>query len=304
MKEEKMGEDVYVVGHKSADTDSVCSAIAYAKIRGYIPVTQGPINEETAFVLNKFGVSVPRELGSAVGKKVVLVDHNEASQAPDNLDKAEIIEIIDHHKMNFSYHSPIPILVEPVGSTATILAKKYKDVVAKDKAMAGLLLGALLSDTVVFKSPTTTQEDKDVAAELAKIAGIDDIPKFGIDVKKAKANIADKPIKDVISADFKNFDFAGKKVGIGQTEVVDLTDVYNRASEVVKFLNNLKAKEGYEMVIFIATDIIKEGSELYFAGDKAKIEKAFNTKAGDASVYIPGLMSRKKQVVPVVQKVF
>ncbi|PIQ93422.1 MAG: manganese-dependent inorganic pyrophosphatase [Nitrospirae bacterium CG11_big_fil_rev_8_21_14_0_20_41_14] len=299
-----MGEDVYVVGHKSADTDSVCSAIAYAKIRGYIPVTQGPINEETAFVLNKFGVSVPRELGSAVGKKVVLVDHNEASQAPDNLDKAEIIEIIDHHKMNFSYHSPIPILVEPVGSTATILAKKYKDVVAKDKAMAGLLLGALLSDTVVFKSPTTTQEDKDVAAELAKIAGIDDIPKFGIDVKKAKANIADKPIKDVIFADFKNFDFAGKKVGIGQTEVVDLTDVYNRASEVVKFLNNLKAKEGYEMVIFIATDIIKEGSELYFAGDKAKIEKAFNTKAGDASVYIPGLMSRKKQVVPVVQKVF
>jgi manganese-dependent inorganic pyrophosphatase len=299
-----MGQDVYVVGHKSADTDTVCSAIVYAKIRGYIPVTQGPINEETAFVLDKFGVSVPKELGSAEGKKLVLVDHNEASQAPDNLDKAEIVEIIDHHKMNFSYHSPIPILVEPVGSTATILAKKYKDVVAKDKAMAGLLLGALLSDTVVFKSPTTTQEDKDAAAELAKTAGIDDMLKFGIDVKKAKANIADKPVKDVIFADFKNFDFAGKKVGIGQTEVVDLTDVYNRASEVVKFLNDLKAKEGYEMVIFIATDIIKEGSELYFAGDKAKIEKAFNTKAGGASVYIPGLMSRKKQVVPVVQKVF
>jgi manganese-dependent inorganic pyrophosphatase len=299
-----MGQDVYVVGHKSADTDTVCSAVVYAKIRGYIPATQGPINEETAFVLDKFGVSAPKELGSAEGKKLVLVDHNEASQAPDNLDKAEIVEIIDHHKMNFSYHSPIPILVEPVGSTATILAKKYKDVVAKDKAMAGLLLGALLSDTVVFKSPTTTQEDKDVAAELAKTAGIDDMLKFGIDVKKAKANIADKPVKDVIFADFKNFDFAGKKVGIGQTEVVDLTDVYNRASEVVKFLNDLKAKEGYEMVIFIATDIIKEGSELYFAGDKAKIEKAFNTKAGDTSVYIPGLMSRKKQVVPVVEKVF
>ncbi len=299
-----MGEDVYVVGHKSADTDSVCSAIAYAKIRGYIPVTQGPINEETAFVLNKFGVSVPKELGSAEGKKLVLVDHNEASQAPDNLDKAEIVEIIDHHKMNFSYHSPIPILVEPVGSTATILAKKYKDVVAKDKALAGLLLGALLSDTVVFKSPTTTREDRDVAAELAKIAGIDDIPKFGIDVKKAKAAIAGKPIKDVVCADFKDFDFAGKKVGIGQTEVVDINEVYGRASEVVNFLTDLKAKEGYEMVIFIATDIIKEGSELYFMGDKAKIEKAFNTKAGKTSVYIPGLMSRKKQVVPVVQKVF
>lgn len=296
--------DVYVIGHKSPDTDTVCSAIAYARIKGYTPATPGPINEETAFVLNKFGVPVPGELGSAEGKKLVLVDHNEAGQSPDDIDKAEIIEIIDHHKMNFSNPNPIAILIEPVGSTATILAKKYKDVVAKDKAMAGILLGALLSDTVVFKSPTTTQEDRDVAAELAKIAGIDDMLKFGIDVKKSKANIADKPIKDVIFADFKNFDFAGKKVGIGQTEVVDLTDVYNRASEVMNFLNDLKAKEGYEMVIFVATDIIKEGSELYFAGDKAKIEKAFNTKVEGDSVYIPGLMSRKKQVVPVVEKTF
>jgi len=296
--------DVYVIGHKSPDTDTVCSAIAYAKIKGYTPATLGSINEETAFVLKTFGVPVPGELGSAEGKKLVLVDHNEASQSPDDVAKAEIIEIIDHHKMNFSNPNPIAILVEPVGSTATILAKKYKDVVAKDKALAGILLGALLSDTVVFKSPTTTQEDRDVAAVLAKIAGIDDMTKFGIDVKKAKANIADKSIKDVIFADYKNFDFAGKKVGIGQTEVVDLTDVYNRASEVMNFLNDLKAKEGYEMVIFVATDIIKEGSELYFAGDKAKIEKAFNTKVEGASVYIPGLMSRKKQVVPVVEKVF
>lgn len=296
--------DVYVIGHKSPDTDTVCSAIAYARIKGYIPATPGPINEETAFVLNTFGVPVPGELGSAEGKKLVLVDHNEASQSPDDIAKAEVIEIIDHHKMNFSNPNPIAILIEPVGSTATILAKKYKDVVAKDKALAGILLGALLSDTVVFKSPTTTQEDKDVAAVLAKIAGIDDMMKFGIDVKKAKANIADKSIKDVIFADFKNFDFAGKKVGIGQTEVVDLTDVYNRASEVMNFLNDLKAKEGYEMVIFVATDIIKEGSELYFAGDKAKIEKAFNTKVEGDSVYIPGLMSRKKQVVPVVEKTF
>lgn len=299
-----MGDNVYVVGHKSPDTDTVCSAIVYAKIKGYTPVTQGPINEETAFVLNKFGVPAPQELGSAEGKKLVLVDHNEATQAPDDAAKAEIVEIIDHHKMNFSNPNPIAILVEPVGSTATILAKKYKDVVAKDKAMAGLLLGALLSDTVVFKSPTTTPEDRDVAAELARIAGVDDIMKFGIDVKKAKANIADKSIKDVIFADFKNFDFAGKKVGIGQTEVVDLTDVYNRASEVTGFLNDLKAKEGYEMVIFIATDIIKEGSEVYFAGDRAKIEQAFKTTASDTNVYIPGLMSRKKQVVPVVEKVF
>ncbi|MCK4727652.1 MAG: DHH family phosphoesterase, partial [Desulfobacterales bacterium] len=232
------------------------------------------------------------------------VDHNEASQAPDNLDKAEIVEIIDHHKMNFNYPDPIYIHVEPIGSTATILAKLYKDEVAKDKAMAGLLLGALLSDTVIFKSPTTTQEDRDVAAELAKIAGIDDIETFGIDVKKAKADISGKPIGDVVLADFKNFDFAGNKVGIGQTELVDINDVYSRASEVMDFMNDLKAKENYEMLIFVATDIIKEGSELYYVGDKAKMEKAFNTTIGDQSVWIDGLMSRKKQVVPVIDKTF
>ena len=299
-----MGDDVYVVGHKSPDTDTVVSAIVYAKIKGYTPVTQGAINEETAFVLDKFGVPVPGDLGSAEGKKLVLVDHNEASQAPDNLDKAEVIEIIDHHKMNFNWPEPIYIHVEPIGSTATILAKKYKDEVAKDKAMAGLLLGALLSDTVIFKSPTTTEEDKVVAAELAKIAGIDDIEKFGIDVKKAKADISGKPIGDVVLADFKNFDFAGNKVGIGQTELVDINDVYSRASEVMDFMNDLKAKENYEMLIFVATDIIKEGSELYYVGDKAKMEKAFNTTVGDQSVWIPGLMSRKKQVVPVIDKTF
>jgi len=299
-----MGDDVYVVGHKSPDTDTVVSAIVYAKIKGYTPVTQGAINEETAFVLDKFGVPVPGDLGSAEGKKLVLVDHNEASQAPDNLDKAQVIEIIDHHKMNFNWPDPIYIHVEPIGSTATILAKKYKDEVAKDKAMAGLLLGALLSDTVIFKSPTTTEEDKVVAAELAKIAGIDDIEKFGIDVKKAKADISGKPIGDVVLADFKNFDFAGNKVGIGQTELVDINDVYNRASEVMDFLNDLKGKEAYEMLIFVATDIIKEGSELYYVGDKAKMEKAFNTTVGDQSVWIPGLMSRKKQVVPVIDKTF
>ncbi len=299
-----MGDDVYVVGHKSPDTDTVVSAIVYAKIKGYIPVTQGAINEETAFVLDKFGVPAPGDLGSAEGKKLVLVDHNEASQAPDNLDKAQIVEIIDHHKMNFNYPDPIAIHVEPVGSTATILAKLYQDKVAKDKQMAGLLLGALLSDTVIFKSPTTTEEDKKVASRLAEVAGIADIEAFGINVKKAKANIADKPIKDVVMADFKNFDFGGKKVGIGQTEVVDINDVYNRASEVMDFLNDLKGKEAYEMLIFVATDIVKEGSELYYVGDKAKMEKAFNTTVGDQSVWIDGLLSRKKQVVPVIDKTF
>ncbi len=299
-----MGDDVYVVGHKSPDTDTVVSAIVYAKIKGYIPVTQGAINEETAFVLDKFGVPAPGDLGSAEGKKLVLVDHNEASQAPDNLDKAQIVEIIDHHKMNFNYPDPIAIHVEPVGSTATILAKLYQDEVTKDKQMAGLLLGALLSDTVIFKSPTTTEEDKRVASQLAEVAGIADIEAFGIDVKKAKANIADKPIKDVVLADFKNFDFAGKKVGIGQTEVVDINDVYNRASEVMDFLNDLKGKEAYEMLIFVATDIVKEGSELYYVGDKAKMETAFNTTVGDQSVWIDGLLSRKKQVVPVIDKTF
>jgi len=279
----------------------VCSAIAYAKIKNFVPVRLGELNEETPFVLNFFRVEKPEILVDAKGKKVVLVDHNEFSQSADGINEAEILEVIDHHKINFSYSSPINFCSEPLGSTATIVAKKYFDKI-KDSKIAGILLASILSDTVIFKSPTTTEEDRIIAEKLSKIAGISDMVKFGIEIKKTKAGILNKPIEAVIKSDFKDFDFHGKKVGIGQSEIVDIEEAYKRKHEIINYLNSIKT--GYEMIVFIATDIIKEGSELFFVGDASKIEKAFNKKVSGNSVYLEGVMSRKKQVVPFLEKVF
>lgn len=296
--------EVYVIGHKSPDTDTVCSAIVYAGIKGYKAARPGELNEETAYVLDYFKVPAPELLTNAAGKKLVLVDHNEPAQVVDGADQAEIIEVLDHHKMNFVCNTPIYVHVEPVGSTATVIAKHHMDQIKNNPTYAGLLLAAVLSDTVIFKSPTTTEEDKQIAAELAKIAGIADIQNFGIDIKKAKASIKGKPIADVIHVDFKDFDFGGNKVGIGQTEVVDINEVYERKDEIVDYLNKLKGEKGYAMVVFIATDIIKEGSELYFAGDAAVMEKAFGQKPEGPSMWVQGCMSRKKQVAPPLEKAF
>lgn len=296
--------EVFVIGHKSPDTDTVCSAIVYAGIKGYTPARPGELNEETAYVLDYFKVPVPMLLEDAAGKKLVLVDHNEPAQVVNGGDQAEIIEVLDHHKMNFVCNTPIYVHVEPVGSTATIIAKQYMDRIKANPTWAGLLLAAILSDTVVFKSPTTTEEDKQVATDLAKIAGIADIQAFGIEIKKAKASIKGKPIADVVHVDFKDFNFGGQKVGIGQTEVVDINEVYERKDEFVKYLKDLKESKGYALVAFIATDIIKEGSELFFAGDPAMIEKAFGQKPEGDSIWLPGVMSRKKQVAPPLEKAF
>lgn len=291
---------IYVIGHKSPDTDCVCSAIVYARLKNFKPAVAGEINEETKYVLNYFEVPVPETLENASGKTLVLVDHNEPSQRVDGAEK--IIAIIDHHKMNFNYPEPIFIHVEPVGSTATIIAKMFLEEIKKNKTYAGLLLAAILSDTVVFKSSTTTEEDKRIAEELAKVSGIQDIFKFGVEIKKSKASIKGKSVSEIVLGDFKDYEFGGKKVGIGQVEVVDLKEVKEREREILNFLEEIKEKKGYEMVLFMATDIIKEGTELYFSGNSVVIEKAFDLKVKNHSVWLPGVMSRKKQVAPQIEK--
>ncbi len=297
-------EDIYVIGHKNPDTDSVVSSIVLAGILGYKPAVAGVINQETVFVLNHFHIAPPELLISGEGKKLFLVDHNEALQMVDQGDKAEIVGVFDHHKVNFNYSSPIWFICEPVGSTATVIYENYKNEVMSDPVVAGLILSAILSDTVIFKSPTVTERDKAAAAALATVAGITDVVAFGIEIKKANAGITGKDIKEVISGDFKDFDINGKKVGIGQVEVVDLSEAIERKAEIFSRLMEIKAT-GYELVLFAATDIMNEGSELFFAGDAAVIEKAFGTQPESSeSVYVKGLMSRKKQIVPAIETVY
>ncbi|MCL4406174.1 MAG: manganese-dependent inorganic pyrophosphatase [Patescibacteria group bacterium] len=295
--------EIYVIGHKSPDTDSVCSAIVYAGIKGYIPARLGEINKETAYALDFFKTPAPQILENAEEKKIVCVDHNEATQMADGWDKAEIVEIIDHHKINFDYASPIYFHSEPVGCTATIIAKQHRGEVKANPSWAGLLLSAILSDTVVFKSPTTTEEDKAIAAELAAVAGIEDVIAFGVALKTKNADIDGRSIQEIIVSDFKDFDFHGKKIGIGQIEVVESAGIESKADEIIAGLQSLK-QNGYEAVFFMVTDIMKAGTRLFFAGDEGIVEKAFGVKPENNSVYLPGVMSRKKQIVPELEKAF
>jgi len=299
----KRGEEVFVIGHKNPDTDSVVSAIVYAGIRGFLPAAAGEINKETAFTLDYFKVPKPEILTNAEGKKLILVDHNEASQRVDGCDKAEILEIIDHHRLDFSCSLPIYIHNEPLGATATIIAKKYAAEIKDNPEWAGLLLAGILSDTVVFKSPTTTEEDKTIASELALVAGISDIIDFGIEIKKANANIRNKTISEIINADFKDFDFSGKKIGISQAEIIDSAEIYERKKEIASELKSIREKGGYAGVFFMATDIMKEGTELFFDADPAIVEKAFAKRPENNSVYLEGVMSRKKQIVPPIEAI-
>lgn len=317
-----MPEEMIVVGHKNPDTDSVCSAISFAylwnkwKEKGILeklkidlnanPAVQGDLNAETRFVLEKFGFKVPQKLSDAVGKKIALVDHSEKAQSLENLEKGEIVAIIDHHKLgDITTPNPIFFIALPVGCTATVLKVLYdKTGVEVTKEIAGIMLASILSDTVIFKSATTTELDKEVAEELAKIVGIKDLVKFGIEIKAKLSEVEGMSAMDIIMRDFKDFNMGGKKVGIGQIELLDLSLIESKREEIYKELVKKKS-EGYHSVFLMLTDIIKEGTELMVVTEDPKVvEKAFGKKLEGRSVWLNGVMSRKKQVVPPLEKAF
>jgi len=307
-------EKVYVIGHKSPDTDSVTSAIVYASLKNalgkwnFIPAVAGEINNETKFLLEHFNVKAPEKLADASGRRIILVDHNEAAQAVDNLDKAEIVEVVDHHKIGgLQTGKPIFFLNEPVGATGTIIACLYEQNKVKiSKEVAGLMLGAILSDTVLFKSPTCTHKDKEFADKLSKICG-KDMHDFGMELLKAKSDIKTKSAKDLLMNDFKRFDFNGVKAGVGQIEVMDLKDLEPKRAAILEEMKNLAEAEKLDMVVMMLTDVMKEASDLLFTGnDRAKsgFEKAFGGKVSNNSIYKEKLLSRKKQVVPPLEEAF
>jgi manganese-dependent inorganic pyrophosphatase len=303
---------VYVVGHKNPDTDSVCSSIAYAELKkrlgtDAVPARQGELNPETKFVLEKFGFREPELLADGTGKKVILIDHSEVSQTLDNIDRAEILEIIDHHKIgDITTPNPIFFLAMPVGTTATVIKKLYEDKgVEIPKDIAGILLASILSDTVILKSATTTEMDIKAAEELAKLAGVDDIQAFGMELFKQKSDIAGKRPRDLLFRDFKDFNMSGNKVGIGQIEVVSLSLLADLKEPLYSEMKKVKEEGNYHSIFLMLTDIIEEGTELLsLTNDPSILEKAFGKKLEGNSVWLQGVMSRKKQVVPFLEKAF
>jgi manganese-dependent inorganic pyrophosphatase len=234
------------------------------------------------------------------------VDHNEFSQSVDGIDKAEIIGVLDHHKIDFQYESPLIFVSLPWGAACSIVAQGFFDRdMAPGKNLAGLMLSAILVDTVITKSPTCTKHDKRIITRLADIAGIKDWKKFGMELFKIRSNVNKSSAVDIIKGDFKDFQTNIGKVGIGQVETVDLNEFKDREDELLQKLQEIKESEDYHTVILFITDIMQEGSQFLVAtSDQEKVKEALGSELEDNKVYLPGVISRKKQVAPNFTSVF
>jgi manganese-dependent inorganic pyrophosphatase len=306
-------EKVLIFGHKNPDTDSICSAIAYADLKKQLgmdvePVRLGKINGETQYALNKFNVEAPRlvETVATEVNSVILVDHNERQQSADDITEVRILEVIDHHRIaNFETSDPLYYRCEPVGCTATILNKMYKEHGKEiKKEIAGLMLSAIISDSLLFKSPTCTEEDVAAARELAEIAGVD-AEKYGLEMLKAGADLSDKSVAELLSLDAKEFDMAGNKVEIAQVNAVDTDEILSRKEELEAAINEKIAEKNLDLFLLIVTDILNNDSIGLALGSKAAaVEKAYNVTLTDNTALLKGVVSRKKQIVPVLTEAF
>jgi manganese-dependent inorganic pyrophosphatase len=306
-------DKVLIFGHKNPDTDSICSALAYADLKKQLghnvePVRLGSVNGETRFALNKFGAEAPRlvETVANEAKGVILVDHNERQQSASDIDQVQVLEVIDHHRIaNFETSAPLYYRAEPVGCTATILKKLYKENgVAIRPQIAGLMLSAIISDSLLFKSPTCTPEDVAAARELAEIAGVN-AEAYGLEMLKAGADLSDKTIAQLISLDSKEFTMGSAKVEIAQVNAVDVNDVLSRQAELEAALNGIIAEKGLDLFLFVVTDILNNDSVALALGRAANaVEKAYNVKLDGNKAVLKGVVSRKSQIVPVLTETF
>lgn len=297
---------VFITGHKNPDTDSICSALSYAALKQAqgveaVAVRLGEVGKEAQYALDYFQVEAPELIASVEEKQaVMLVDHNEPAQSVDGLDKAELLEIVDHHRLGgLNTANPIFVHIEPVGCTATIITKMFDcQNVELPKKIAGLLLSAIVSDTVLFKSPTCTEQDKAAAEKLAVIAGVN-LKEYGMAMLKAGADLGDLTPAQIAKTDSKPFSFGKYKAIVAQISVMDTADILAKKAELVAAMQELCQNEGYDMSLLMVTDIMEESTELVFVGEpKQLIADAFGKDASGDSIYLPGVMSRKKQIVP------
>lgn len=306
-------EKVLIFGHKNPDTDTICSAIAYAELKKELGVEAeavrlGEISGETQFALDYFKKDAPRfiEKASTETKSVILVDHNEFQQSVEDIKDVTILEVIDHHRIaNFETSDPLYYRAEPVGCTATILNKMYKENnVEIKKEVAGLMLSAIISDSLLFKSPTCTEQDVQAAKELAEIAGVN-AEEYGLEMLKAGADLSDKTVDQLLSIDAKEFSMGTYKVEIAQVNAVDTNDVISKQAELESSIQAIITKKGLDLFLLVVTDILNNDSVAVALGNKAQaVEKAFNVQLETNTALLKGVVSRKKQIVPVLTEAF
>ncbi len=302
-----------VFGHKSPDTDTITSAIVYAHLKQALGVDAeavrlGEINKETEYVLRYFNIDVPRLINRVdhENEHVILVDHNEFQQSVDNIKDVHIVEVVDHHRIaNFETANPLYFRAEPVGCTATILLKLYKEHGADiPKTIAGLMLSAIISDTLLFKSPTCTEEDEDAARELSKIADID-AESYGFDMLKAGTDVSDKSIAELLGMDAKEFTMGSAKVEIAQINAVDIASIYAHQAELEAEINQIIAAKGLDLFLLAVTDIVNSNSDALALGSAANhVEKAFDVTLENNRALLKGVVSRKKQLVTKLTATF
>ena len=302
-------EKVLVFGHKSPDTDSICSTLAMAnlqtKLRGeeVIPCRLGELNEETKYALKYFEVEAPKFIEKVEeGQNVILVDHNEFSQSVDGIENAKIIAVVDHHRINnFQTSEPLFYYAQPVGCTATILLELFKaNNIEIEPKIAGLMLSAIISDTLLLKSPTTTDKDKKAVEELAKIANVD-ISKYGLDMLKAGTDLDKYTEDELIKLDAKCIEKEEIKYVIAQVNTVSIPDVLKRKAKIEEEMNKEILAKGLSLFVFVITDIVNSNSEAIVLGDRTElISKSY--EIDDDIAVMPGVVSRKKQILPLIEK--
>lgn len=298
----------YVFGHKSPDSDSITSSLVMANLEKELGNKEaeayrlGNINKETEFILDYVGIDAPELLESVEDDaNVILVDHNSPSESVDNLENANILKVVDHHKLALNTSYPLFLRFEPLGCTETILFKLYEENnVEITKEIATLMLSAIISDTLLLKSPTTTEDDKKAVEKLSKIAEID-AEEYGLEMLKAGTDLTSFSIEEILALDAKQIDFKDVKSIVNQVNTASIPDVLEMKEELEAGMNKIIEEEDLDLFMLLITDIVNSDSQVIALGKNADlVEKAYGVKLEDNMVLLEGVVSRKKQVVPIM----
>ena len=306
-----MENKILIFGHKNPDTDTICSALVKEilnKKKGCEKskaVRLGNLNKETQYALKYLGLEEPELIEKVEeGQEVILVDHNEFNQSVEGIEKAKILEVVDHHRIsNFETSEPLYYTARPFGCTSTILYKEFKNTnIEIERTEAILMASAIISDTLLLKSPTTTKHDIKALEELGKIADIN-IEEYGLEMLKAGTDLDDFSAEELINLDAKSLDKDGTKFVIAQVNTVSIEDVLKRQNELENAMNKEITEKGLSLFVLAITDILNSNSKIIALGSKTDaVEKAFNTKLENNTAFLEGVVSRKKQLLPFIDK--
>lgn len=300
-----------VFGHKNPDTDSITSTLVMTDLQTKLGMDVkacrlGDVNKETQYILNHFQVEAPTLIEEVTeNDEVILVDHNEFNQSANGIEKATIKMVVDHHRIaNFQTSEPLFYRAEPVGCTGTILYKMYKENgIEIEPKIAGLMASAIVSDSLLFKSPTCTPQDEKACRELAQIAGLD-IEVYGLEMLKAGTDLSDLTAAQLLGIDAKVFPMGSSTVEIAQINVVSIDDMMARKAELEEQMQAIIAEKGLNLFVAVITDILNSNSQVIALGERTDIvTKAFNVDLVENTALLEGVVSRKKQIVPVMDRI-